>query len=476
MRFRAWIFFCITLLAAFLIGLSLVFSSPVLLVAGLAFSPLLSPLTGTALGLVTGSFRFAVRNLAALVVAWILAFIAAWASAYLFSFLPARGEYPPMPDLFTAFVVVLASAALTWRFLRGAPDAWMPNLVVAYGGLYPICAAAGLMAAGEGGAASFAWLTWGIHTGLSLLASIGTYLAFGFRPSERNVRAYAGMAAACVIGLALIAAWVGTAPAAAPAPAPAAGTLEPILLPTASSTLTLRPSLTLSPTIAPLPSQTPKPSATLTPTPTPIPAVVRGTGGQGVFLRDAPGLDWKENRLASGGGCGRSARTDGGKRRHPVAPGPHGFGARRMDGAGILRHDDAGPDPRVNKKPPGEAAGRLSLSVGRGPHKKIIKFKFRLGTDVEEDPANPDMALRQGAVSRRSVSGGSPHLEVVEGNFNRLPGFIERDPDPDFARAGGGIQRVIHLPAVDVHGEVLPLGLYADDIRFAAENPGRTSP
>ncbi len=286
-------FFLYTLLAAFLIGLSFVFSSPVLLVAGLAFSPLLSPLTGTALGLVTGSFRFAVRNLAALVVAWILAFLAAWAGAYLFSFLPARGEYPPMPDLLTAIVVVLAAIALTWRFLRGAADAWIPSLVVAYGGLSPICAAAGLMAAGAGGAASTAWLTWGIHTGLSLLASIGTYLAFGFRPSERNVRAYAGMAAAFVIGVALLAAWAGTAPAAAPA-AGTATTLEPILLPTASSTLTLRPSLTLSATISPPPSATPKPSATLTPTATPVPAVVHGTGGQGVYLRDAPGLAGKK--------------------------------------------------------------------------------------------------------------------------------------------------------------------------------------
>ncbi|MGB7539975.1 MAG: SH3 domain-containing protein [Anaerolineales bacterium] len=287
-------FFLYTLLAAFLIGVSFVFSSPVLLVAGLAFSPLLTPLTGTALGLVTGSIRFAVRNLAALVVAWILAFLAAWAGAYLFSFLPSRGTYPPMPDLFTAGVVVLAAIALTWRFLGGAADAWMPSLIVAYGGLYPICAAAGLMAAGAGGPASAAWLTWGIHTGLALLASIGTYLAFGFRPSERNVRAYAGIAAAGVVGLALLAAWAGTTPAAAPAAVPTAGTLEPILLPTASNTLTLEPSLTLSATVSPPPSPTPKPSATLTPTATPVPAVVRGTGGQGVFLRDAPGLDGKK--------------------------------------------------------------------------------------------------------------------------------------------------------------------------------------
>jgi hypothetical protein len=67
-------FFLFTLLAAFLFSLSHFFSSPVLLAAGLAFSPLLSPLTGTALGLATASARFAIRNLAALALAWILAF------------------------------------------------------------------------------------------------------------------------------------------------------------------------------------------------------------------------------------------------------------------------------------------------------------------------------------------------------------------------------------------------------------------
>ncbi|MBN2085396.1 MAG: SH3 domain-containing protein [Anaerolineales bacterium] len=283
-------FFLYTLLAAFLIGLSFVFTSPVLLVAGLAFSPLLSPLTGTALGLVTGSFRFAVRNLAALVVAWILAFFAAWAGSFLFSFLPSRGAYPAMPDVFTAVVVVLAAAALTWRFVRGAADAWIPSLIVAYGSLYPICAAAGLTAAGAGGAAN-AWLAWAIYTSLALLVSIGTYLAFGFRPPERDLGAYAGLAAAGAVCLALLLVWSGATPSAAPPPM---GTLEPILLPTASCTPTLSPTITLTATISPPPSETPKPSATLTPTGTPVPAVVRGTGGQGVFLRDAPGLNGKK--------------------------------------------------------------------------------------------------------------------------------------------------------------------------------------
>jgi hypothetical protein len=283
-------FFLYTLLAAFLVSLSFIFSSPILLIAGLAFSPLLSPLTGTALGLVTGSVRFAVRNLAALVLAWILAFIAAWVGAFLFSFLPVKSATPMLLDLLTALVVGLAAMILTWRFIRGASDSWMPNLIVSYGCLYPLCAAAGLMVAGKGAEALAAWLTWGIHSCLALLASIGTYLAFGFRPAVRNVRAYAGMAAAGVIAIALLIAWGGTAkPAAQPGKTPV-----PILLPTESPTRTTVPSITWTATTSPLPTETPTPSITFTPTSPPVPAVVHGSGEQGVFLRDAPGLDGKK--------------------------------------------------------------------------------------------------------------------------------------------------------------------------------------
>jgi hypothetical protein len=85
-------------------------------------------------------------------------------------------------------------------------------------------------------------------------------------------------------------AWAGSAePAARPA-----GTPEPILLPSSSPTRTPIPSITPTGTISPLPSETPRPSLTFTPTPPPVPAVVHGTGGQGVYLRDAPGLEGKK--------------------------------------------------------------------------------------------------------------------------------------------------------------------------------------
>ncbi|MBN1439845.1 MAG: SH3 domain-containing protein [Anaerolineales bacterium] len=282
-------FFLLTLLAAFLIGVSQVFSSTVLLIAGLACAPVLNPLAGAALGLVTGSWRFAARNLAALMLAWILAFAAAWTAAFTFSLFggPALAV---QPDAAAALAVVAAAALLTWRFLRGAADAWMPNLVVSYGCLAPLCAAAVSAAAGSGADALAAGLAWGIYSSLALLASTGAYLAFAFRPAERDARAYAGMAAAVLLGAALLLAWARWEP---PAARPS-GTPGPILLPSETSTLSSLPSLTLSATVSPTPTRSPIPSTTFTPTPTPVPAVVRGTGGQGVYLRDAPGLDGKK--------------------------------------------------------------------------------------------------------------------------------------------------------------------------------------
>jgi hypothetical protein len=284
-------FFLFTLLAAFLFSLAHVFSSAILLVAALAFSPLFSPLTGTALGAATASFRFALRNLAALALAWILAFAAAWSAAYIFSFLPASGQAPGQLDLLTVLAVTLAAAGLTWRFIRGAADVWIPNVIVSYGCLYPLCAAAWAMAAGRTGEAQTAWLAWGIHSILAIQASIGAYLALGFRPAERNTRGYLGIAAAGIVGIALLAVWVGvTQPAAQEVPA----TPAPILLASDTPTRTEIPSLTLTPTISPTATDTPAPSMTFTPTLPPVPAVVRGTGGSGVFVRDAPGLDGKK--------------------------------------------------------------------------------------------------------------------------------------------------------------------------------------
>jgi hypothetical protein len=284
-------FFLSTLLAAFLFSLAHIFSSPILLVAGLAFSPLLSPLTGTALGLATASARFAARNLAALALAWILAFTTAWSAAYIFSFLPAGGEFSSQLDLLTALAVGCAAAGLTWRFVRGANDAWIPNIIVSYGCLYPICVAAWAVAAGRGGEAQLAWLGWGIRFATALLASIGAYLAFGFRPAQRSVRAYWGIAAAGAAGAALLIAWIGTAqPAARPAPT----TPAPILLPTDTPTPSPIPSITPTSTDTLPPTQTPTPSASFTPTLPPVLAVVQGTGGSGVFVRDVPGLDGRK--------------------------------------------------------------------------------------------------------------------------------------------------------------------------------------
>jgi hypothetical protein len=290
-------FFLFNLLAGFLIGMGGVFSAPVLIIAGLAFAPLLSPLTGAALGIVTASLRFAFRNLAALLLAWFLAFGAAWAAGFLFSPFSSPDPAPALPDPATVVIVVLAAGFLTWRFVRGARDAWMPNLVVSYGCLYPLCLAAGLLAAGDAAGTPPVFLAWGLHAALALAASIVAYLAFGFRPAERDVGAFAGMAAAAAAALGLIILWIGRTPSAAP---PAAGTV-PVITPAVSPAFTPPPSPTPTPSDSPAPSETPAPSVTLTPTMQPVSAVITGTGGQGVYLRDAPGLGGKKiDSLAEG--------------------------------------------------------------------------------------------------------------------------------------------------------------------------------
>jgi hypothetical protein len=281
-------FFLLTLLSAFLFSLAYVFSSPILLVVGLALSPPLRPLTGTALGLATASARFALRNLAALALSWILAFAAAWSAAYLFSFLPGSGVLPSQLDLLSVLIVALASAFLTWRFIRGVSDSWIPNAIVSFGCWYPVCVAAWAMVEGNGGEAQAALLAWGIRSILALQVSIGVYLANGFRPAERNARGYLGIAAAGIAGIALLAAWIGVPqPPAQTAPT----TPAPILLATTSPTRTAVPTITQTPTVTPTNTGTPVPSATFTLTPLPVSAVVQGTGGSGVFVRDAPGMD-----------------------------------------------------------------------------------------------------------------------------------------------------------------------------------------
>jgi hypothetical protein len=276
-------FFLFTLLAALLFSLAQILSWPVLWVLGVILAPLLSPLSGAALGLVTSSFTFTARNLAALALAWILAFVAAWGTVYL-AFVSDPGAYAPLLEPVALIAVILASAWLTWRFVRNAADSWMPSAVVSYLCLYPLCVAGWMAASGKGEQAVGALLAWAIRVTLALIAAMGTYLALGFRPSTRNVRAYAGIAALLIIAAALAGAWAGMGSAGA-APAP---------------TATFIPIPTETPTATPLPTVPPTVTATLEPSPTPtltltftatfpaVRAIVHGAGGSGVFLRDAP--------------------------------------------------------------------------------------------------------------------------------------------------------------------------------------------
>jgi hypothetical protein len=279
-------FFLLTLLAAFFFSLSYRFSSPVFLVVGSVFAPQLGPLSGAALGLATGSMRFAVRNLAALALVWILAFLFALGTAASLAFLPGLGEVFPLFDVLSAIVAVGASVWWIRKFLQGAADVWIPNAVLAYLCLYPLCAAGWMAAAGRADGTTAALLAWSIRSALILASAAGSFLASGFHPTERKLVPYLGIFFASALVILVIGAWIG------------AGGQDGLSV-TISPTATHRPAETASP--MPFPSRTPSATATsspsptptvyVSPTPTPQLARIHGTGGDGAYLRKYPSLE-----------------------------------------------------------------------------------------------------------------------------------------------------------------------------------------
>jgi hypothetical protein len=279
-------FFLLTLLAAFLFSLAYRLSSPVFLVAGVVLAPQLGPLSGAALGLATGSMRFAARNLAALLIAWVLAFLFALGTAASLAFLPGSGEVLPLLDALSASAAVLAAVWWIRKFLLGDSDVWIPNAVLEYLCLYPVCAAGWMAVAGRPAGITAALLAWGLRFALMSASAVAMFLASGFRPTERKPAPYLGIIFTAALAVLALGAWFG------------AGTMEDraaVASPTATHRPAETPTAALSPSLTPSasasPSPSPTPTVTLSLTPTPQLAVVYGTGGEGAYLRKYPTLE-----------------------------------------------------------------------------------------------------------------------------------------------------------------------------------------
>jgi hypothetical protein len=281
-------FYLYAVLAAALLTLGALVPFPVLVILAAVAAPGLGPFAGLSLGVVTLSPRFALRNLAALLVAGLWVFLSALLVAWVGAFSVKDAPASPAAEIAGLTVIALAAAWLTLQFIRSSAKTWMPGAVVSYLLLVPLCAAAWRFAAGDNNATLAALLTAAAYFSLALAASAVTYLALGFRPSEHGWRTFAGLAITVVLAALVIAAWVGTGGLGLSL---AAGlTPAPVPLATPSET----PAPVQSPTETGIPSPTPTRAPTDTPGPTdtpafvPVAAVVSGTGTQGAYLRDQP--------------------------------------------------------------------------------------------------------------------------------------------------------------------------------------------
>lgn len=276
-----------SLLAGLAFGLGFRFDQLAFLVAGALLSPSMGVVAGISLAAISGSPRFLIRLVLALLIAAVIVLGAAGLSGGL-GLSPAAGPLlvwaPTHLNLVDLGLVLGASALLALRLGRGNGIDYLAGAGLAYELLLPIAAVGVGIVRGNTELVADALLIAGMHTAWAVVAGMVTLAVLGFRPLVGSGRSLA--AAIIMIGVVAalsLAGFGASVVAAVPTPTPT---------PTATATLT--PTMTRTPP----PSATPSPTnsatstatatATATPTPTPPQALVLGTGGQGLIVRDAP--------------------------------------------------------------------------------------------------------------------------------------------------------------------------------------------
>jgi uncharacterized membrane protein len=291
-------FFLFSVLSAAIYCVGLFLDSPVLLVLGAVFAPLMAPMIGLSLGTAVGSYKFFTRSLVGMLVGCLLVFIVGVAAGLLGRvWAPASltQAYNSAELSAINFLVLSAGAvftAATMAHHERSPAA--PSVALAYTLFLPVVAAGFGLGSGAphlfpDGLVVFAiHLAWGVVLGAIILVMLG------FRPM--SIFGYSLGAVVTLIGIAMVVGvgafsatlgWFGNPLAVAtytPTPTPS---LTPIP-PTPTQTRTpvppsLTPTVTLTPTLTP--------TSTQTFTPSPVPIYARIAPEEGAIIRQAPGFD-----------------------------------------------------------------------------------------------------------------------------------------------------------------------------------------
>ena len=302
-------FFIFAVLCGAVIGLGFLLDSPPVLLFGILLAPLMTPWVGMLLALITGSLRFFIETLVAVLISAILIFLTAFISG-----LAARAFMPRTftnaffhSQLWLPWLVALAVSAvlLVVSFVRSESKPFLPSVMLAYSLFTPVSAAGFGLGSGVEGIWPNGLLVFAAHLGIASLVGLVTFFALRFRPTPAGV-ALSGASVIIVLAalVFLMAPRAGTPQASLPPPTETGQpqpTQELVSAPEVSPTSTERPSatprlLTATPTrVTPVPltlnvtlppSQTP--TVTLTIEPTPVYARIGSDTGGGVNLRRTP--------------------------------------------------------------------------------------------------------------------------------------------------------------------------------------------
>ncbi len=304
-------FFLGALASSLLVAASYIIDSPAILLAGLLLAPLMLPWSGVTLSIATGSARYFIQTLIALLIGglfYLLNGVLAGLLARLWLPLPFTQAYHHShlwwPDL---LLLAFGAIWMNTHFVRRETPPALPSLVLVYG-LYLPLAAAGLgLGSGQADLFPAGVLVSLVHLGWMSFFGVLTLFAHRFRPLT-----FLGFTfgSSIVLGLvlllisisglgAMIRNQLGAGAPRATTTMPIA-TASPTALPPTPTPLPVSPPATptLHPSPTPIQLRTPTPNqptptqaaptATPSPVPTPVYARIQAAVGNGVLVRETP--------------------------------------------------------------------------------------------------------------------------------------------------------------------------------------------
>jgi hypothetical protein len=309
--FPSYELFIFALVAGAIMGLGYFLDSQGLLIFGVLVAPILTAWIGMSLGIVAGAGRLFAQTFTALILSSILIFISGVIAGFATNIFPQQRTFNEAfihsrlwgPDF---FVLTVGAILITLSFVRSEQRPYLPSALVAYYFFLPICAAGFGLGSGVEGLWPQGIMIFLVHFAWATFFCILTLFFLRFYPTSLSGISFTGLM------LIIMLAWLGLSTGALDWIQRQAGlpTPEPVIVPQATSTLPLVPTITPSSTLPPItavigipsptPTQTPtprpitleptqSPTFTVTAEPTPIIGLIQASQGGGAFIRERPG-------------------------------------------------------------------------------------------------------------------------------------------------------------------------------------------